>query len=140
MFKYYLVPMALTICVTITTFSAADFVSFAATLILSDIALLFTLTASTKITREEKALSLNLVMLVLYTIFVLMTQPEADMVGNKTLALTQSGIQGIKLTIQVAMVVLNLVLFVYDKLSSHALKNRYLTAIKTSNFEVLGEI
>ena len=121
--------MALTVCVTLGTYEVVDFVSFAATLILSDIALLFTLTTSTSITREERALCLNLVLLVIYTIMTLVSD-DADW-----------GLSGwLKTIIQVFMVLVNIVLFVYDKISAQRLCDRYLSAVKTSNFEILGEI
>jgi hypothetical protein len=51
-FKYYFVPMTLTICLSMADFELTEFVSFAASLILSDIALLFTITKATTITGE----------------------------------------------------------------------------------------
>jgi len=64
-FKYYIVPLMLTITCLVKQYDTDTFVGLASTLILSDIALLFTITGNGS--RMEKALTLNLVQLVAYT-------------------------------------------------------------------------
>jgi len=107
--KYYFIPTILTIILTIFyDIDQSSFASLFSTLVLGDIALLFILPTKNQFSRSEKSICINILLILIVTI----------------IKLTKLNIS--ILILSTIMGAINLLNIIYDVISTHIIKQKYL--------------